>query len=377
MASQISNGRERRPLVLAWLAAAALLAGCGREAPKPPPPPKPEVTVMIGEARRMRRSPRSTSRKRRARRPSTSRRACPAFSTSAMYIEGSVVKAGQVLFQMDQKPFQAQVDAQKAAMQRSVASFDVAKANLARVQAAGRAECAVAEGPRRREGPVRAVGRGGRAGEGPVGGGAAQPVVHDDPLAGRRRVEPRADRRRHLPEPDKFAAHHRLGADADVDQLQRVGERDPARPRRSAQGRAAPAGRRPLRRRDRDGRRNDVSVLGAHHVRGSFVQLRDGHVPASRVRRQSGRPLASQPVRACAALRCVRPNAIVVPQRAVQQGAKGHFVWVINSGDAGGAAAGRRRRVVPRRRLDRRPRALPPAIGSSSTAACVSRRGRP
>jgi membrane fusion protein (multidrug efflux system) len=26
----------------------------------------------------------------------------------------------------------------------------------------------------------------------------------------------------------------------------------------------------------------------------------------------------------------VRPNAIVVPQRAVQQGAKGHFVWVIN-----------------------------------------------
>jgi membrane fusion protein (multidrug efflux system) len=26
----------------------------------------------------------------------------------------------------------------------------------------------------------------------------------------------------------------------------------------------------------------------------------------------------------------VRPNAILVPQRAVQQGAKGHFVWVVN-----------------------------------------------
>ncbi|NTU76616.1 MAG: efflux RND transporter periplasmic adaptor subunit, partial [Alphaproteobacteria bacterium] len=26
----------------------------------------------------------------------------------------------------------------------------------------------------------------------------------------------------------------------------------------------------------------------------------------------------------------VRPNAILVPQRAVQQGAKGHFAWVIN-----------------------------------------------
>src|SRR6185312_9968946 len=27
----------------------------------------------------------------------------------------------------------------------------------------------------------------------------------------------------------------------------------------------------------------------------------------------------------------VRPGAIVVPQRAVQQGAKGHFVWVIDT----------------------------------------------
>ena len=27
----------------------------------------------------------------------------------------------------------------------------------------------------------------------------------------------------------------------------------------------------------------------------------------------------------------VRPNAILVPQRAVQQGAKGHFAWVINA----------------------------------------------
>src|SRR6185436_20063818 len=28
----------------------------------------------------------------------------------------------------------------------------------------------------------------------------------------------------------------------------------------------------------------------------------------------------------------VRPNAILVPQRAVQQGAKGHFVWVVDKG---------------------------------------------
>ena len=30
----------------------------------------------------------------------------------------------------------------------------------------------------------------------------------------------------------------------------------------------------------------------------------------------------------------MRPNAIVVPQRAVQQGAKGHFIWVVKEGKA-------------------------------------------
>ena len=28
-----------------------------------------------------------------------------------------------------------------------------------------------------------------------------------------------------------------------------------------------------------------------------------------------------------------RPNAVLVPQSAVQQGAKGHFVWVVNKDD--------------------------------------------
>ena len=29
----------------------------------------------------------------------------------------------------------------------------------------------------------------------------------------------------------------------------------------------------------------------------------------------------------------IRPKAILVPQRAVQQGSKGHFVWVIDKDD--------------------------------------------
>ena len=51
-----------------------------------------------------------------------------------VYVEGAVVKNGQVLFQMDQKPFQAQVDAAKAALQRQQAAAEVAKQNLARTK---------------------------------------------------------------------------------------------------------------------------------------------------------------------------------------------------------------------------------------------------
>ena len=69
-----------------------------------------------------------------------------------VYTEGAVVKTGQVLFQMDQKPFQAQVDAAKAAMQRNQAALEVAKQNLDSHQAPRAAERAVAEGPRRRAG---------------------------------------------------------------------------------------------------------------------------------------------------------------------------------------------------------------------------------
>jgi membrane fusion protein, multidrug efflux system len=56
------------------------------------------------------------------------------FLDKRVYTEGSEVKAGQVLFQMDQKPFQAQVDAQQAALQRNQAALQVAQANLARTK---------------------------------------------------------------------------------------------------------------------------------------------------------------------------------------------------------------------------------------------------
>ncbi len=56
------------------------------------------------------------------------------FLDKRTYVEGSVVKKGQVMFQMDPKPFQAQVDSANAVVQRNQAAADVAKSNLARTK---------------------------------------------------------------------------------------------------------------------------------------------------------------------------------------------------------------------------------------------------
>ena len=56
------------------------------------------------------------------------------FLDKRVYTEGSVVKAEEVLFRMDQKPFQAQVDAAAAAVQRNRAALQGATANLNRTK---------------------------------------------------------------------------------------------------------------------------------------------------------------------------------------------------------------------------------------------------
>ena len=56
------------------------------------------------------------------------------FLEQRVYTEGATVKAGQVLFEMDKRPFQAQVDGAAAALQRQEAALEVARANLARTK---------------------------------------------------------------------------------------------------------------------------------------------------------------------------------------------------------------------------------------------------
>jgi len=56
------------------------------------------------------------------------------FLDKRVYTEGEVVKAGQVLFQMDPKPLIAQVDASKAALTNAQAALEVSRANLERIK---------------------------------------------------------------------------------------------------------------------------------------------------------------------------------------------------------------------------------------------------
>lgn len=56
------------------------------------------------------------------------------FLEKRIYTEGEMVKTGQVLFLMDKKPFQTQVDAAQAALSRQKAALENARLNLERVK---------------------------------------------------------------------------------------------------------------------------------------------------------------------------------------------------------------------------------------------------
>jgi membrane fusion protein (multidrug efflux system) len=56
------------------------------------------------------------------------------FLDRRVYTEGTIVKKGQVLFLMDKKPFQAQLDAAAAALARQKAAMETARLNLERTK---------------------------------------------------------------------------------------------------------------------------------------------------------------------------------------------------------------------------------------------------
>ena len=120
-------------LLLASSAALLLVGGCGKEEKKEAARVPVEVTALTVTPRDVPITSVFVAQTQSSQAVNIAARVS-GFLDKRVYVEGSVVKAGQVLFRMDQKPFQAQVDGAVAALQRNQAALEVARANLARTK---------------------------------------------------------------------------------------------------------------------------------------------------------------------------------------------------------------------------------------------------
>ena len=119
------------PLRLAFVVVAVAPA-CSKEAPPPQRPP-PQVSVATIAGATIPSTMTFVAQTESSRRVDIVARVS-GYLERIDYKEGEVVKEGQVLFELDRKPFQAQLDAAKGEVQSQKARFATAKANLERIK---------------------------------------------------------------------------------------------------------------------------------------------------------------------------------------------------------------------------------------------------
>lgn len=117
---------------IALIGLSSLLAGCGKEPVSPARQP-PEVTVMTVAARDTPVTFEFVAQTESSREVEIRARVA-GFLDKRQYTEGDLVKTGQVLFQMDRKPFEAALASAQGQMAQQQARWEVAKATLARVR---------------------------------------------------------------------------------------------------------------------------------------------------------------------------------------------------------------------------------------------------
>ncbi len=122
-------GSRSTALLVLW---AIGLSGCGK-GPQAKPPSTPVVTVVTVTPADVPVSAEFIGQTQSSHLVNIQARVA-GFLDKRMYTEGEIVKEGQVLFQMDPKPFQVQLDQAQAALAQAEATMETARLNLARIK---------------------------------------------------------------------------------------------------------------------------------------------------------------------------------------------------------------------------------------------------
>jgi membrane fusion protein (multidrug efflux system) len=121
-----------RPRAATLLLAVSIAAGCSKETPAPQRSP-PQVTVATVAAATIPNGMTFVAQTESSRRVDIVARVSGYLERIA-YQEGELVKEGQLLFELDRKPFQAQLDGAKGEVLAQKARFATARSNLERIK---------------------------------------------------------------------------------------------------------------------------------------------------------------------------------------------------------------------------------------------------
>jgi membrane fusion protein, multidrug efflux system len=119
--------------VLVVILVFAVLASCSKETSTPQQRPAPEVTVMTVTPRDIPNTPSFVAQTESSRQVNIVARVS-GFLDRIAYQEGEMVKKGQLLFQLDPKPFKAQLESARGELKMQQARFKTADSNLKRVK---------------------------------------------------------------------------------------------------------------------------------------------------------------------------------------------------------------------------------------------------
>jgi membrane fusion protein (multidrug efflux system) len=118
--------------IAALLVVITITAACSKEQPAAPPRPAPQVAVVTVTPKTIAQVPSFVAQTESSQQVDIVARVSGYLDRIA-YQEGDIVRRGQLLFQLDPKPFQAQLDAARGELMAQQARHATAAANLKRV----------------------------------------------------------------------------------------------------------------------------------------------------------------------------------------------------------------------------------------------------